>query len=135
MVRKLVAKNNQPAAEVPVVISPAFRIGGAMITVALVFFIYTAIEIFRSGWMTPFPVTPRFVMILVAAAVLGAFATVNKNQQGSMLQVSALSIALFLVVAGRFVPNEVLVVWAQYWLPAYGVLSLLCGLAIRRAAT
>ncbi|AHI22818.1 hypothetical protein B843_07165 [Corynebacterium vitaeruminis DSM 20294] len=113
----------------------AIRVGGAFMAIAVVLFIFTAIEIFTKGWMTPFEVNTRFLLIVVAAAVLGAFATVNRNQAPSAVQVGALAVALLLVVAGRFLPNPTLATWEQYWLPGYAVLALLCGLVIRRAMT
>lgn len=113
-------------------IPPAIRVGGAFMALAVVLFIYTAIEVFTNGWMVPFEVTSRFVLILLAAAVLGAFATVNKQQKPSAVQVVALALALLLAVGSRFVPNTVLTTWEQYWLPGYAVLAALCGIILRR---
>ncbi|MDO4686971.1 MAG: hypothetical protein Q4A92_10530, partial [Corynebacterium sp.] len=84
--------------------------------------------------MVPFQLTPRFLMILAAAALLGAFATAGVANKRSVGQVVALVIALVLVVAGRLVPNPVLTVMDQWWLPAYGLLALACSFVLRRAA-
>ncbi|GAA1473842.1 hypothetical protein P4N68_02820 [Corynebacterium felinum] len=121
----------KPTAEVSI---PApIRIGGALMAVAIVLAIFTAFEVITHGWMSPFPVTPRFLLIVVAGAILGGFATMTRNQKSSMAQVVALGIALVLVVIGRFIPQPVLMVWDQYWLPAYALLAFACSLAIRRA--
>ncbi|BFN19328.1 hypothetical protein KPHES18084_11140 [Corynebacterium ulcerans] len=42
--------------------------------------------------------------------------------------------ALALVVVGRFLSPEPIVVWEQYWLPIYGSLALVCGLIVRQSA-
>lgn len=122
-----------PTPEQPVKIPVGFRVGGAFMALALVLLIFGVISVFTDGWMAKFPVTPRFVAILLAAAVLGAFATVNKNQEGSKAQVGALTVALMLVVGSRFVPNEAWFYWQQYWLVAYAAAAFLCALVIRQA--
>lgn len=117
----------------PVKIPLGFRIGGAFMAIALVLLIFGVLSVFTDGWMAKFAVTPRFVAIVLAAAVLGAFATVNKNQEGSKAQVGALAVALLLVVGSRFIPNEAIVYWQQYWLVAYAAAAFICALVIRQA--
>ncbi|AKK05949.1 hypothetical protein CMUST_08120 [Corynebacterium mustelae] len=118
-----------------VTIPVPIRVGGAFMAVAIVLAIFTAVEVITNGWMTPFEVTPRFLAIVIAGAVLGAFATINRNQKASIVQVVALTTALILVVGSRFLPHMVLMVWDQFWLPAYALLAFACSLAIRRAVT
>lgn len=113
----------------------ALRVGGAFIAIGVVLFIFAAIEVFRSGFLSYFNVDVRFLMIIVAAAVLGAFATMNRNQQASKVQVIALVVAFLLAIGSRFVPNESITVIQQWWLMAYAGVSFLCGLAIRKAYT
>lgn len=109
------------------------RVGGAFMAVAIVLAFFTVVEVITKGWMMPFAVTPRFLALVLAGALVGAFATMNKNQPPSIIQVTALVAALALVIAGRFLPQTVLVVWDQYWLPAYALLAFACSLAIRRS--
>lgn len=85
--------------------------------------------------MSYFNVDIRFLMIILAAAVLGAFATINRNQEASKVQVVALVAAFVLAIGSRFVPNETLVQIQQWWLMAYAGLAFLCGLAIRKTYT
>jgi putative membrane protein len=109
------------------------RVGGAFMAVAIVLAFFTVVEVITNGWMMPFAVTPRFLALVLAGALVGGFATMNKNQPPSIIQVTALVAALVLVVAGRFLPQTVLMVWDQYWLPAYALLAFACSLAIRRS--
>lgn len=111
------------------------RVGGAFVSIAFVLFIFTFVQIATVGWMQPVAVTARFLFIVIAAGVFGGFATIRKDQAASRLQVGALIVALALVVAGRFLSPEPIVVWQQYWLPIYGTLALVCGLVARQAAT
>ncbi len=109
------------------------RVGGAFLAVAIVLAFFTVVEVITKGWMVPFQVTPRFIVLVIAGALVGGFATMNKNQPPSVIQVVALVGALILVVAGRFLPSTTLVLWDQFWLPAYALLAFVCSLAIRRS--
>ncbi|WJZ02663.1 hypothetical protein [Corynebacterium freiburgense] len=110
------------------------RIGGAFAALGIVLLIFTFVEVATTGWMVPFQLTPRFLMILAAAALVGGFATAGVANKRGIGQVVALVIALLLVVGGRLVPNPVLTVMDQWWLPAYGLLALGCSVVIRQAA-
>lgn len=125
--------SNRRGADAPVQIPVALRVGGAFMAIGVVLFIFAAIEVFRSGWFGFFNVDVRFLMIVLAAAVLGAFATMNRNQEASRTQVIALVAAFVLAIGSRFVPNEVITVLQQWWLMGYAGLAFLCGLAIRKA--
>lgn len=118
----------QPYVKVPT----PLRIGGAFMAVGIALIIFTAVQVFMVGWMVPFQVDVRFLLILVAAGIIGGFATMQRNQEPSRTQVVALVIALVLVFGGRLIPNPVLMMWEQYWLPMYALLAIGCGLAIRR---
>lgn len=127
--------SNRRDAEVPVHIPVGLRLGGAFIAIGVVLFIFAAIEVMRSGFMGFFTVDVRFIMIVVAAAVLGAFATINRNQEASKVQVVALVAAFVLAIGSRFVPNEPVTEIQHWWLIAYAGLAFLCGLVIRKAYT
>lgn len=113
----------------------AIRIGGAFAALGIVLLIFTFVEITTVGWLVPFEVTPRFLMILLAAVLLGGFATAGVANSRGIGQVTALVLALLLVVLGRLVPNPALMAMDQWWLPAYGLLALACSLVLRRVAT
>ncbi|BAU95878.1 hypothetical protein N24_1616 [Corynebacterium suranareeae] len=109
------------------------RIGGAFVALGLVLLVFAAIELFTSGMLKTFAITPGFLMILVAAIILGAFATTSKYEPSSKTQIISLSIAVVLVIASRLLPSVELYVVEQFWLSAWGVAALLCGLIIRRS--
>ncbi|MCQ9342857.1 hypothetical protein [Corynebacterium kozikiae] len=115
-------------------ISKGFRVGGALVAVAFAMFIFGVISVFTDGWMAPFPVTPRFILIILAIALLGGFATMNRKDEGGIVKVVALAVALLLVVLGRFVPNEPFAYWQQYWLLLYAVGAFLGAILIRNSA-
>lgn len=115
--------------------SNALRIGGAFVAVGAALFLLTFVQVLINGWMAPFPVTWSFVAIVIAAGILGAFATTDTSQPGSRKQVVALALAIGLIFLGRLLPQEPLMMWAQYWLPAYGLAAIACGLVIRRSLT
>ncbi|MGP6173175.1 DUF7937 domain-containing protein [Corynebacterium sp. A21] len=111
------------------------RVGGAFMALALVLFIFLMIEWLTTGFFAPFAVTPRFVVIVLAALILGAFATMSRNQESSRTQVIALAVAMVLVILSRFLPNEAIAEMAQEWLLGYVILALICALVIRRSMT
>ncbi|QGU02027.1 hypothetical protein CKALI_05785 [Corynebacterium kalinowskii] len=110
------------------------RVGGAFVAVAIVLVIFTFVAVVTQGFLVPFDVTPRFLLIVVAAAILGGFGMTAPGQPRSAWSVFALAVALLLVVGGRFIPNDPLYTMEQWWLPAYAMLAILCGLVLRRAA-
>lgn len=111
----------------------ALRVGGAFMALAVALAIFAVVAVFADGWMAPFAVTPRFLVILVAALILGAFATIRTDQQASRTQVIALIVAVAIVIFSRFIPNEPLTLMAQYWLAMYAAFAFLCALIIRRS--
>lgn len=102
---------------------------------ALVLLIFLFIEFLTAGFFVPFEVTPRFLAIVVAALILGAFATMSRNQESSRTQVIALVVAMVLVIASRFLPTGPLSLMGQEWLLGYAILALICALVIRRSMT
>ncbi|CAB0646305.1 hypothetical protein CIP107567_01225 [Corynebacterium diphtheriae] len=76
------------------------RVGAAFLAVAMALAIFTFIHILKDGWAEGFHVTARFTLILIAAALVGAFATVNKASRGSVLQLTGLVVALLLIFLG-----------------------------------
>ncbi|ALC05877.1 hypothetical protein CDES_07320 [Corynebacterium deserti GIMN1.010] len=109
------------------------RIGGAFMALGLVLLVFAAIELFTSGLLRTFSITPGFLMILIAAIILGAFATTSKYEPSSKTQIISLSVAVLMVIGSRLLPNVELYVVEQFWLSAWGVAALLCGLVIRRS--
>lgn len=109
------------------------RIGGAFMALGLVLLVFGVIELFTSGMFQPFPVTARFLLVLVAAAILGAFATTSKYEESSKTQVISLTIAVALVFISRALPNEPIALIEQFWISGWGVAAVICGLVIRRA--
>lgn len=102
---------------------------------ALVLLIFFIVELVGNGFNVPFAITPRFLVIVLAALILGAFATISRNQESSRTQVVALVIAVALVISSRFVPDAAVTFIGQPWLLGYAVLALICALVIRRSMT
>ncbi|BAC18454.1 hypothetical protein [Corynebacterium efficiens] len=109
------------------------RIGGAFVALGAVMIVFGVIELFSGGLLQPFAVTPRFLVILLAAAILGGFATVSKYENSSRLQVIALAVAVILVFASRALPNDPIMLIEQFWLSLWAVTAIICGLIIRRS--
>lgn len=124
-------KDSRPARTYRV--PPALRVGGAFMALAVALLVFMMVSLITDGWMAPFVVTPRFLMILVAVMILGAFASVRRDQAASRAQVIGLVVAVVLVLLTRLVPNEGIYLLEQYWLAMYGVAALLAGLVIRRS--
>lgn len=109
------------------------RIGGAFVALGAVMIVFGVIQLFSGGLLQPFAVTPRFLVILLAAAILGGFATVSKYENSSRLQVIALAVAVILVFASRALPNDPIMLIEQFWLSLWAVTAIICGLIIRRS--
>ncbi|MEX3514150.1 MULTISPECIES: hypothetical protein [unclassified Corynebacterium] len=109
------------------------RVGGAFIAVALVLVIMTIVAVLTEGWMSPFVWTPARVALVVAALIIGAFATIRKDQRPSITQVVALGGAVLIIIASRFLPSAELAVMGQWWLLIYSGLALVCALVLRRS--
>lgn len=114
-------------------VPPGIRVGGAFMALGLVLLVFGVIELFTSGMFQPFPITPGFLMILVAAIILGAFATTSKYEKSSKAQVIALAVAVALAFFSVVLPSDPIAMIEQFWISAWGVAALLCGLIIRRA--
>lgn len=110
------------------------RAGGAFIAIALVTVIYMIIELINSGLAEPFGVTWRFIGIVAAAALLGAFATMRRDQENTRSQIVALIVALLLIVGTRFLPADPFYFVEQYWLAFWAVGAFLCALILRRSS-
>lgn len=111
----------------------AIRVGGAFVALGVVLIVFGVIELVTSGMGAPFAVTPGFLLILLAAVILGGFATVSRYEESSRIQVITLGIAVVLVGLSRFLPNEPLLWVEQFWLSAWAVTAIICGLIMRRA--
>src|SRR5699024_12296895 len=73
------------------------RVGGAFMALAAVLFLLALVAVFADGWGAPVEWTPIRVAIVIAALVAGGFATVRKDQNGSVAQVEALAVAVLRV--------------------------------------
>src|SRR5690625_93998 len=67
------------------------RVGGAFMALAAVLFLLALVAVFTDGWGAPFEWTPIRVAIVIAALLVGGFATVRKDQKASVAQVVARS--------------------------------------------
>ena len=110
------------------------RAGGAFMALAITLALFLLLSILSDGFMAPFAVTPRFLLICVAAIIFGAFATVRKDQAASKAQVIALAVAVILVIISMLLPQQQIYVLSQGWLTLYAVGALVCALILRRAA-
>lgn len=123
------ANNDNPGASIPL----QLRVGGAFMTVALVLVIMTIVAVLSEGWMSPFVWTPAHVALVVAALIIGAFATIRKEQRPSVAQVVALGGAVVIIITSRFLPTVELAVMGQWWLLIYAGVALVCALVLRRS--
>lgn len=115
-------------------IPASIRAGGAFLALAVTLLILLFLAILNDGWMAPFAVTNRILMILVAAVIFGAFATQRTNQSFNRAQVIALVVAVVLLVVSMLIPQATVYTLAQYWVAMYAVLALMCALILRRAS-
>lgn len=137
--KKRVPQNPAPqpqlaAEERVVTIHPGVRVGGAFLALAVVLGLFTFISLVNQGISGVFPVTWRFLMIIVASMLLGAFGTVHRDEERTTRHVVILVISVGLVVFSRFIAPDPIYVIASWWLPVYAVMALLCALVIRRTA-
>ena len=63
-----------PGVSIPIQV----RVGGAFMALAAVLFLLALVAVFTDGWGTPFEWTPIRVAIVIAALLLGGFATVRR---------------------------------------------------------
>ncbi len=120
-----------PEAGAPVPV--ALRVGGAFIALAVVFLLFGVLSLAGAGWGAAFAVSPRFLLVVLGAILVGAFATTNTRQRGSRGQVAGLGLALVLIIVSRLVSQEPLLWMAQYWLFLYAGAALMCALVVRRS--
>lgn len=110
------------------------RAGGAFMALTLVLIIFLVVSVFSDGWMADFEVTTRTLLILASAIILGAFATVRRDQAASRAQVVALAIGVGLIAVSMVIPATTVYVMQQYWLALYAAAAVLCALILRRSA-
>lgn len=103
----------------PSPVSLGLRVGAAFLAMAVTLAIFTFIHVLKDGWAEGFHVTARCILILIAAALVGAFAPVNKASRSSVLQLTGLVVALSLIFLGRFTPESPIMIWPAYLLPCY----------------
>src|SRR5690625_7799368 len=71
-----------PGVSIPIQV----RVGGAFMALAAVLFLLALVAVFTDGWGTPFAWTPIRVAIIIAALLVGGFATVRTDQKSSVVQ-------------------------------------------------
>lgn len=106
------------------------RAGGAFITLAAALFLFTVLSVLRGDEL--FAMTLQTLTVIVAAIIIGAFATVSTSQEGSRTQVIALIIALVLIGLGVALPTFTLFYTQAYWPALWGIGALLCAVVLRR---
>lgn len=121
--------DKSPGVSIPIQV----RVGGAFMALAAVLFLLALVAVFTDGWGAPFEWTPIRVAIIIAALLVGGFATVRKDQKASVAQVVALAVAVLFIFGGRFLPQDVYLVQHQSFLVLYGGAALLCALILRRS--
>ena len=113
MAQKSPQSSQRPDKNSGVSIPIQVRVGGAFMALAAVLFLLALVAVFTDGWGTPFGWTPIRVAIVIAALLVGGFATVRTDQKASVAQVVALAIAVLLIIGSRFVPQQVYLVQHQ----------------------
>lgn len=108
------------------------RVGGAFMGIALVLVLYAVLSLLRGD--AAFPVTPQVLSIIVAVAIVGAFATYNTKQEGSRTQVGALIVAVVLIGLGFIAPDTELMATTPFWLIGWALAAGLCAVVLRRSA-
>jgi len=108
------------------------RVGGAFMGIALVLVLYAVLALLRGD--AAFPVTPQVLSIIVAVAIVGAFATYNTKQQGSRTQVGSLLAAVVLIGLGFIAPDTELMATTPFWLIGWALAAGLCAVVLRRSA-
>lgn len=108
------------------------RVGGAFMGIALVLVLYAVLALLRGD--AAFPVTPQVLSIIVAVAIVGAFATFNTKQEGSRTQVGALIVAVVLIGLGFIAPDTELMATTPFWLIGWALAAGLCAVVLRRSA-
>lgn len=108
------------------------RVGGAFMGIALVLVLYAVLALLRGD--AAFPVTPQVLSIIVAVAIVGAFATYNIKQEGSRTQVGALIVAVVLIGLGFIAPDTELMATTPFWLIGWALAAGLCAVVLRRSA-
>lgn len=111
----------------------ALRVGGAFLALALVLALFGFMSLLTDGWQAPFTITWRFLLIVAAAILVGAFVTTSTAHRGSVGQIVGLAVAIVLVIASRFTPAVPLSTMGQSWLFLYAGAAFLCALVIRRS--
>lgn len=108
------------------------RVGGAFMGIALVLVLYAVLALLRGD--AAFPVTPQVLSIIVAVAIVGAFATYNTKQEGSRTQVGALIVAVVLIGLGFIAPDTEFMATTPFWLIGWALAAGLCAVVLRRSA-
>ncbi|AZA13582.1 hypothetical protein ACFPVT_05805 [Corynebacterium choanae] len=113
-------------------ISPALRAGGAFIVLAFVLFLTFVLHIVTQGFTTPFPVTVRLPLLLIAAVVWALFGSVGQRHTDPKRRTIVLVVVVAIIIASVLIPPYVLTVIAPAWLVGYGIVALLAGLILRQ---
>ncbi len=107
------------------------RVGGAFLGLAAALILYAVLGFLKSE--EAFAITPQVLTVLLAVAIVGAFATTSTRQGGSRTQVIALLIAVVLVGLGVILPDTALMVTTPVWLAAWALAAGICAVILRRS--
>ena len=107
------------------------RVGGAFLGLAAALVLYAVLGFLKSE--DTFAMTPQVLTVLVATAIVGAFATTSTRQGGSRAQVVALLTAVVLVGLGVILPDMALMVTTPVWLAAWAAAAGICAVILRRS--
>ena len=107
------------------------RVGGAFLGLAAALILYAVVAFFRGE--AAFAITPQVLTVLVAVALVGAFATTSTEQQGSRTQVVVLFVAVLLIGLGVILPDSVLLTTTPVWLVAWAIAAGFCAVILRRS--
>lgn len=121
------------ADNLPPVIPSAMRLGGAFLAIAGVLFIFLVLDAINEGWGAPFVLDIKRVIILVAAAIVGAFSSRGSQEGRSASNLAVLGIAVLLIIASRFIPNSVLFATEFFWVLGWIIMAVVCALVLRRS--
>lgn len=107
------------------------RAAGALLVAGIALFFFVFFDVLRFGLFAPYAITWRVIVLVLAAALLGAFAMVRDDQAGTVPQVVALSLSLVLIIASRFLGDAVLAEVSQVVVAGVGILAVLAAWIVR----
>lgn len=111
----------------------AIRLGGAFLILALAFLIFETISVINNGLGGNIEFTAKHLLILIAAAIFGAFPNPRIDPVAKRIYLLVLLVVL-LAFASKAIAHTVLMVMPQWWLVLYAIVCGVCALVLRRSA-